>query len=58
MFQTPGIVASAGPLGSLSITATGDWTYTVPNADVQYLGEGETKIETFTVKTADSYNFV
>uniref|UniRef100_UPI0035B07A6F VCBS domain-containing protein n=1 Tax=Azonexus sp. TaxID=1872668 RepID=UPI0035B07A6F len=53
VFQTSGIVASAGALGSLSITTTGDWTYTVPNADVQYLGAGETKVETFTVKTAD-----
>ncbi|MFV5216223.1 VCBS domain-containing protein, partial [Azonexus caeni] len=52
-FQTTGIVASAGALGGLTITATGDWTYTVANADVQYLGEGETKIETFTVKTVD-----
>ncbi|MFV5216199.1 Ig-like domain-containing protein, partial [Azonexus caeni] len=52
-FQTTGIVASAGALGGLTITTTGDWTYTVANADVQYLGEGETKIETFTVKTVD-----
>ncbi|MFV5216231.1 VCBS domain-containing protein, partial [Azonexus caeni] len=52
-FQTTGIVASAGALGGLAITATGDWTYTVANADVQYLGEGETKVETFTVKTVD-----
>jgi len=52
-FQTTGIVASAGALGGLTITATGDWTYTVANADVQYLGEGETKVETFTVKTVD-----
>ncbi|MFV5216226.1 VCBS domain-containing protein, partial [Azonexus caeni] len=52
-FQTTGVVASAGALGGLTITTTGDWTYTVANADVQYLGEGETKVETFTVKTVD-----
>jgi VCBS repeat-containing protein len=40
-------------LGSLSITAAGTWTYTVANADVQYLDEGVEKVETFTVLTSD-----
>ncbi|MEY3747001.1 MAG: hypothetical protein RL194_460, partial [Pseudomonadota bacterium] len=52
-FQTGGITASPGALGSLSITAVGVWTYTVANAAVQYLGEGETRTETFTVLAAD-----
>ncbi|MGI9275441.1 MAG: Ig-like domain-containing protein, partial [Endozoicomonas sp.] len=52
-FQTTGITASAGALGSLSITSAGVWTYNVENADVQYLAKDETKVETFTVKSTD-----
>ncbi|WP_429071853.1 VCBS domain-containing protein [Aeromonas dhakensis] len=44
---------SAGALGSLTITEGGAWTYNVDNSKVQYLGEGETRIETFTVKSVD-----
>jgi len=40
-------------LGSLVINAAGQWTYTVDNALVQYLGLGETRTETFTVTTVD-----
>nr|WP_209297837.1 VCBS domain-containing protein [Aeromonas jandaei] len=46
-------VASTGALGSLSISETGTWTYNVDNSKVQYLGEGETKVETFTVASVD-----
>ncbi len=46
-------VASTGALGSLTIDADGNWTYNVANGDVQYLGEGETKVETFTVASVD-----
>ncbi|WP_273767419.1 retention module-containing protein, partial [Aeromonas hydrophila] len=46
-------VASTGALGSLSITEGGAWTYNVDNSKVQYLGEGETKVETFTVASVD-----
>gem|GEM_PF-2535511 len=53
VFQTTGITASNGALGSLSITAAGAWTYSVANADVQYLKAGEVKTETFTVRSAD-----
>ena len=52
-FQTTGITASSGALGSLSITSAGVWTYDVDNADVQYLKAGETKTETFTVLASD-----
>ena len=45
--------AASGTLGSLSIDVDGNWTYTVDNSLVQYLKEGETKVETFTVKTFD-----
>ncbi|MGL5814733.1 MAG: retention module-containing protein, partial [Aeromonas sp.] len=44
---------SAGALGSLTITEGGEWTYNVANGDVQYLGQGETKVETFVVKSLD-----
>ncbi|MBW5267130.1 hypothetical protein GNP11_22060, partial [Aeromonas hydrophila] len=44
---------SAGALGSLTITEGGAWTYNVDNSKVQYLGEGETKVETFTVASVD-----
>ncbi|WP_430480914.1 VCBS domain-containing protein [Aeromonas caviae] len=44
---------SAGALGSLTITEGGVWTYNVDNSKVQYLGEGETKVETFTVQSMD-----
>ncbi|AKJ33327.1 RTX toxin [Aeromonas hydrophila NJ-35] len=44
---------SAGALGSLSITEGGTWSYNVDNSKVQYLGQGETRIETFTVKSVD-----
>ncbi|OOE89552.1 hypothetical protein BZG76_14020 [Salinivibrio sp. AR647] len=55
VFQTApsSITASEGALGSLTITEAGEWTYNVDNADVNYLGEGETKVETFTVKSED-----
>ncbi|MGL6489314.1 large RTX adhesin AhLap, partial [Aeromonas hydrophila] len=46
-------VASTGALGSLAITEGGAWTYNVDNSKVQYLGEGETKVETFVVKSVD-----
>ncbi|MBL0668754.1 VCBS domain-containing protein, partial [Aeromonas jandaei] len=47
------ITASPDALGSLSITADGTWTYNVDNSKVQYLGKGETKVETFTVQSVD-----
>uniref|UniRef100_UPI003D21CDD8 VCBS domain-containing protein n=1 Tax=Aeromonas media TaxID=651 RepID=UPI003D21CDD8 len=40
-------------LGSLAITEGGAWTYQVDNSKVQYLGEGETKVETFVVTSVD-----
>ncbi|MFM5252497.1 VCBS domain-containing protein, partial [Aeromonas hydrophila] len=44
---------SAGALGSLSITENGTWSYNVDNSKVQYLGLGETRVESFTVKSVD-----
>ena len=36
-------VAAGGALGDLAITTAGAWTYTVANAEVQYLGQGDTR---------------
>ncbi|WP_430617167.1 Ig-like domain-containing protein, partial [Vibrio cholerae] len=44
---------SAGALGTLTIDVDGKWTYNVDNSKVQYLGEDETKVETFVVKSVD-----
>ncbi|MEN8619426.1 retention module-containing protein, partial [Shewanella baltica] len=53
VFQAGNGTPSVGALGSLTIDAAGNWTYNVDNADVQYLAEGETKVETFVVLSAD-----
>ena len=50
----PGVgTPSAGALGQLEIDAAGKWSYEVANDKVQYLGAGETKVETFTVQSLD-----
>ena len=41
--------SSAGQLGTMTITNSGAWTYVVDNNAVQYLGDGETETEVFTV---------
>ncbi len=51
-------VAGAGTpvganLGTLNIAANGVWTYDVANADVQYLAVGQTRTESFTVRSVD-----
>jgi VCBS repeat-containing protein len=40
-------------LGKLTIDFLGNYSYSVPNSDVQNLGAGQTKIENFTVKSSD-----
>ncbi|MEF1338595.1 VCBS domain-containing protein, partial [Vibrio rotiferianus] len=52
-FDPSSVVPGQGNLGSLTIDSNGNWDYQVPNADVQFLGEGETKVETFTVQSVD-----
>ncbi|MBL0625120.1 retention module-containing protein [Aeromonas jandaei] len=47
------ITASKDALGRLSITADGFWIYNVDNSKVQYLKEGESKVEIFTVQSVD-----
>ncbi|MDZ8023157.1 MAG: VCBS domain-containing protein, partial [Nostoc sp. DedQUE11] len=47
------ITSATGNLGSLTITDTGTWNYSVANSAVQSLGAGVTKNETFTVQSVD-----
>jgi VCBS repeat-containing protein len=47
------VTAAAGDKGQLTLVADGRYTYSVLNADVQYLGAGITKTDTFTVKSFD-----
>ncbi|NBY31663.1 MAG: hypothetical protein EBQ60_03830, partial [Actinobacteria bacterium] len=47
------VATGPGNLGVLVLSSTGSYTYTVANSATQYLGLGETKIDTFTVKSAD-----
>ncbi|WP_281271603.1 beta strand repeat-containing protein [Kushneria indalinina] len=47
------VTPAQGNLGSLAINAQGQWQYSVANSVTQSLGEGQTKIDTFTVKAAN-----
>lgn len=47
------VVAEAGTLGTLTIDATGAWSYSVQRAEIFYLSDGETKDERFTVRSLD-----
>ncbi|WP_157497889.1 VCBS domain-containing protein [Gilvimarinus chinensis] len=46
-------VSQGNNLGSLSIFASGEWNYTVDNADLQYLAANEVREEVFTVFSVD-----
>lgn len=45
--------STSGNLGSLTITDSGQFVYNVDNTLVQYLGAGQSKVETFTVHSVD-----
>jgi VCBS repeat-containing protein len=47
------VIAASGDLGTLVIAANGTYTYSVADSKVQYLGAGETKVDTFTVTSLD-----
>ena len=47
------VVSANGNLGSLTITETGAFSYSVDNSAVQYLGAGQSKIDSFTVTSFD-----
>lgn len=51
-FQTT-TTATAGNLGALALASNGNYTYTVANSAVQYLGTSDTKVDTFTVTSVD-----
>ena len=52
VFQTA-VTGAANNLGTLVLAANGNYSYSVSNASVQYLGAADSKIETFTVKSFD-----
>src|SRR6185295_4544576 len=43
------VTGDAGNLGTLVLAANGSYTYSVSNALVQFLGDGQTKVDSFTV---------
>ncbi|PML59363.1 VCBS domain-containing protein [Vibrio lentus] len=49
---------NAIPLGKLTITSDGEWTYTVDNDAVQYLGDDDTVIENYVVTAIDGVEHV
>ncbi|AEF55073.1 retention module-containing protein [Marinomonas posidonica] len=53
VFETDSVSSAEGNLGELTIDSSGNWSYSVSNEAVQFLGEDETKVETFTVYTTD-----
>jgi len=50
---TLGTLTSAAVNNTHTGTDTVGWSYTVPNASVQYLAVGQTRVETFTVTLSD-----
>src|SRR3979409_178964 len=52
-FQTT-VLSASGNLGALTIAATGAYSYAVADSAVQYLGAGDTKIDTFTVTSIEA----
>ena len=51
-FQTT-VVPASGNLGNLTLSANGSYTYTVADSATQYLGANDTKVDNFTVTSAD-----
>src|SRR5882757_2968104 len=47
------VVSAAGNLGSLTLAASGAYTYSVADSLTQYLGAGDIKTDTFTVSSLD-----
>src|SRR5260370_24460616 len=47
------VISAAGNLGSLTIASNGSYSYSVADSAVQYLGAGDTKVDTFTVTSVD-----
>src|SRR4030095_6182573 len=47
------VTSAAGNLGSFVLATDGSYTYIVSNAATQSLGAGSTKVDTFTISSAD-----
>jgi VCBS repeat-containing protein len=47
------VIAASGDLGSMTIAANGAYVYSVADSKVQYLGAGDTKVDTFTIASLD-----
>jgi len=47
------VTAASGTIGTLSLQSDGRFTYSINNADVQYLDNGDERKEVFTVASAD-----
>ncbi|NMY52166.1 VCBS domain-containing protein [Pseudomonas sp. WS 5011] len=56
-FQTA-VTPAEGVLGNLAITNQGAWSYSVSNSLVQYLNQGQTREEQFTVLSLDGTSTV
>ena len=52
-FFLSSVIPAEGSLGTLVLQPDGGYTYSVANGDVQFLGAGDTKIESFTIASAD-----
>src|SRR5262249_56981717 len=63
------VTASSGALGTLTASVTHDttgsgtggvltWNYSVPDSAINYLAEGQTKVETFTISLFDGTSTV
>jgi VCBS repeat-containing protein len=48
------VISTPGNLGNLSMSENGTFSYTVANSAVQFLKAGQTKTDTFTVKSFDN----
>ncbi|WP_198591744.1 VCBS domain-containing protein, partial [Vibrio sp. 10N.286.49.B3] len=53
VFDPSSVVPAVDALGTLTLTEDGAWDYSVINSEVQYLDEGETKDEVFTITSQD-----
>ena len=47
------VSAEGEVLGTLTITETGNWSYTVSNSAVEYLSEGQSATDAFIVSSSD-----
>lgn len=47
------VTGASGNVGTLVLKANGEYAYSVKNAQVQYLAEGQVKVDSFTIKSVD-----